>query len=171
MLRYVLLLILGIASARALSADDFSLCTSKEINYSSCRIGEKVASFCASEDINANGGYFQYRFGTKEEVELEYPETKLKRGPFFQAFQLFTDGDVHYTAFVIGSYRYVYYERQINGRPEMEGRSENGLAIVKNGTMIKDWRCDAMSDGTSGPGSRPLDFPNGIFVSEDYVDF
>lgn len=166
------LLALVFVTPPALGSDNFSLCSKSEINYSSCRIGTKIASFCLSGDVSEKGGYLQYRFGTKAKIELVYPERIGQRVPFLEGKDFsFSDGGIRYMAFVIGSYRYVYYETQIKGRPDKEGRVENGLAVMKNDITIKNQRCSAVSDGLSGPKSpsRLLDYPEGMFVEEAFT--
>ena len=154
----------------ALGAQNFSLCSKTEINYSSCRIGKKIASFCLSGEVNKNGGYLQYRFGTKEKIELSFPERTNQRASFFESSDFgFTDGDVRYTAFVIGPHRYIYYQTHIKSTAKTEGRLEHGLAIVKNGVTIKDMSCSSVSDGLSGPKSKLLHYPEGMFVEEKFV--
>jgi hypothetical protein len=64
----VLWLALALHAASALAEN--SLCRAGEINFSSCSVGNKVASFCASKNLGAENGYFQYRFGTPKNVNL-----------------------------------------------------------------------------------------------------
>ena len=83
---------------------------------------------------------------------------------------MFGDGNERYIAFYRGTYKYLYYERSIYGRPEAGGRVQNGVAIVKDGKTIQYLSCSAMSDGLSGPKSRPFILPD-FFVDEAFTAF
>jgi hypothetical protein len=54
--------------------DDATLCTSYEEVYLSCHSRGKIISLCASGNILPDNGYVQYRFGTTEQTEFEFPK-------------------------------------------------------------------------------------------------
>jgi len=56
-----------------------SLCTADEDIYFSCELEEirKIASVCAKGNSSPDDGYVQYRFGTKQRLDLEYPKEKI----------------------------------------------------------------------------------------------
>jgi hypothetical protein len=58
-------------------------CSNTEKVVFSCSFGKKMVSICASSDLSASAGYMQYRFGAKDIVELQYPQTQIHpRGKF-----------------------------------------------------------------------------------------
>jgi hypothetical protein len=58
-------------------------CTNTEKVVFSCSFGKKMVSICASSDLSASAGYMQYRFGAKDKVELQYPQSQVHpRGKF-----------------------------------------------------------------------------------------
>ena len=70
-----------IAFSQAALADTH--CSNTEKVVFSCSFGKKMVSICASSDLSASAGYMQYRFGAKDKVELQYPQTQLHpRGKF-----------------------------------------------------------------------------------------
>jgi hypothetical protein len=53
-------------------------CTAQEQVVFSCSMAKsaKIVSLCASKPLTKNVGYLQYRFGTPQKMELEFPATK-----------------------------------------------------------------------------------------------
>jgi hypothetical protein len=66
-----------IALTPVLAYSSNSLCSPDEAIVFSCLVGKKTISYCASTDLDENRGYMQYRFGTKEKIELVFPEAKV----------------------------------------------------------------------------------------------
>jgi hypothetical protein len=54
-----------------------SLCQANEQTIWSCATTKnKTASVCASKDLAEDKGYLQYRFGSLEKIELEFPKER-----------------------------------------------------------------------------------------------
>lgn len=112
-------------------ADETTLCQPHEEIYFSCPAGNKIISLCASGNISPNNGYVQYRFGTLDRLELQFPN---KPNPPKSRFLIsdISEGNANYVhvKFKSGEYNYVIYQ----------GVS-NGLYIKKNGRLISNLIC------------------------------
>lgn len=83
--------------------------------------------------------YIVYRFGTKDKIELEYPENKDKDSwKKFTYSGYFRGGgianlamDLNYLAFVNGDYKYVLYTTYI---AEEGGKSNAGIKVLDSKT-------------------------------------
>lgn len=54
-----------------------TLCEQQEKVYFSCSTKQaKIISVCGSKDFTQKDAYLQYRFGLKEKIELQFPDTK-----------------------------------------------------------------------------------------------
>ena len=87
-----------------------SLCRKDEINFSSCSVGKKTASFCVSRGANTELAYIQYRFGTSGKVELVVPkDPKNSKGVFVNS--MYTDGigSEMRLSFKNGIYSYIFF--------------------------------------------------------------
>lgn len=61
-----------------------SLCQANEQVIWSCSTTKgKIASVCASKELDADRGYVQYRFGTIKKIELVVPREKVNSQNFF----------------------------------------------------------------------------------------
>ena len=56
----------------------YSLCKSTEHVVFTCKLKNKLASVCASENLNKTSGYIQYRFGDKQKIQLQVPSKKIE---------------------------------------------------------------------------------------------
>lgn len=147
--------------ALALHATDVlagaGLCEDGETNFSSCIVGEKVASFCASKNLSTKNGYLQYRFGTTEKVEFVFPaERKNPMGLFFSSMS--PDGLENRISFKNGDYTYIYF-----GIDSEHGAS-HGIYILKNKTLIKTLSC-------SGQFSDQDPAPSSVIKKEEFLWF
>ena len=57
-------------AAFALKVSAAGLCQEYESTVFSCPAGKKTISVCASKTVTPESGYVQYRFGSKENIEL-----------------------------------------------------------------------------------------------------
>lgn len=112
-------------------ADEATLCQSHEEIYFSCWSGSKIISLCASGNISAEDGYVQYRFGTPDQIELQYPEKPYPPTNNFLISDI-SVGNLSYThvKFNSGKYNYVIYQ----GFP-------GGLYIKKKGRLVLNRTC------------------------------
>lgn len=129
--RLVILLIMASIRASA-HADETTLCQSFEEVYFSCPIGGKIISLCASGNISPNNGYVQYRFGTPDYIELQFPSNSYSPKNRFLISDI-SDGNLSFThiKFKSGEYNYVIYQ----GSP-------SGLYIKKNGKLVSNLVCE-----------------------------
>jgi hypothetical protein len=68
---------------------------------------KKTASVCASTNLTSTEGYLQYRFGTKEKLELVYPSTKKSTQELFYWREFrFYQGSIRELTFKSGEYYY-----------------------------------------------------------------
>jgi len=113
-------------------ADETTLCQPHEEIYFSCPTGKKIISLCASGNISPDNGYVQYRFGTPDHVELQFPNKPYPPKSRFLIGDIL-GGNVNYVhiKFKSGKYNYVVYQ----GLP-------SGLYIKKNGRLVSNLVCD-----------------------------
>jgi hypothetical protein len=82
-----------LAFTAAVPASAVTLCRPDEQVLFSCPVKykDRVVSLCAAKDLSATKGYLQYRFGTPDKVELQFPEARensqkaLHYGHYFRA--------------------------------------------------------------------------------------
>jgi hypothetical protein len=140
-------------SAGPLLAD--SLCEKDETTYFSCKINnsKKIASLCGRYPTNVfdldileqdafieQRAFLTYRFGTKQRIELEYPEKRKNSLKKFEGVALHSHyGDIHEVYFSSGNYSYSV------SSGDGEDGSENGINIFFKGSIdvvpIKQFRC------------------------------
>lgn len=101
-----------------------SLCSTDEAILFSCHIRgrNKILSICGSQQISESAGYIQCRFGTKEKVDLRYPEAQQPPlGLFTKKFSAGYGSGVRSTlldasvTFSTGQHTYIIYSDWING--------------------------------------------------------
>lgn len=73
------LIYITLAMIPALVNAENTLCTKAEKVIFSCKVKKsiKTVSVCGSKSLTRNSGYLQYRFGTNQRVEFEFPTTKI----------------------------------------------------------------------------------------------
>lgn len=116
-----------------------TLCKQQEQVIFSCSLGKKTVSVCASNDLSANSGYLQYRFGQPGRIELNLPALpqSVPVNQFVQARSLmFSGGGGGYLRFINGSYHYIVYSAIGKG-----WGPKDGVAVEKNGRLIVYHEC------------------------------
>ena len=113
-------------------ADEATLCQPHEEIYFSCSAVNKIISLCASGNISPSNGYVQYRFGTPDHVELQFPNKPYPPKNRLLISDI-SGGNLNYThiKFKSGEYNYVIYQ----GFP-------SGLYIKKNGKLVSNLICE-----------------------------
>jgi hypothetical protein len=136
-----------------------NLCRKGEINFSSCSVGKKIASFCTSSK-NVSSPYIQYRFGTPEKLEFVFPAngTKSKEIVFFNSSGVYTDGSEGRLSFKSGKYQYIFFH--IDSR---HGDS-SGIHVLKDGKLVKDLPC-------TNPTADQISIPEGLIGNEEFFWF
>jgi hypothetical protein len=91
-----------------------SLCTSSERVLFSCRMEEKSAALCASADLGRTTGYVQYRFGTAQKLDMQYPKEKEPpESNFFISSIAYSGGGEVRVRFLRQNVSYYLYERTV----------------------------------------------------------
>ena len=90
-----------------------SLCTQGEKVFFNCSVkrSAKLVSLCASGDVSKTRGYVQYRFGTPDKVELEYPAEKAGSQEKFEYHHYFrAQVDETEISFSSGGFKYSIFD-------------------------------------------------------------
>jgi hypothetical protein len=135
-------------------ADAGNLCASNETPLFSCKTKSKTASVCLAKSQSNN---VRYIFGTKSKVELEYPAPSTSAKEAFRWSRLESPGTSTILSFAINEYKYFVYSAQGNyySSPDapdsIKAWSKNGIAISKNGSLMKNIKCLNSSTEMSFP--------------------
>lgn len=94
-----------------------SHCVGSERVVFTCKIKNKVASICASNDFGSNSGYMQYRFGRIGSPEVIIPKkTDAHHSKIaYKYFEQGNGGTAIYIRFSEGSYQYYIYSVSFRG--------------------------------------------------------
>lgn len=131
-----------------------TLCKPDERVVFSCGAGLHYASICASKDISKDQGTMQYRFGSKEKLELVYPATPGKPAEDFKGgWMMFSGGGGAFLRFSNGPYEYTVFSATGKWGPNGAPLDEEGVAIRKDAKEFSNFVCrDAGADvGELGP--------------------
>lgn len=153
-----------------------SLCSTDEAILFSCHIRgrNKTLSICGAQRITESTGYIQYRFGTKDKVDLVFPEAKQPPlGLFTKTFSASYGSGVRSTAldasvtFSTGQHTYIVYSDWINGSPEALNDDRHGVfgyhtgvKVYKNKKLISKLACDGDLGLIGAPEDIEKNFPN-----------
>lgn len=119
-----------------------ALCIADEVPVFSCKVGGKIASLCASPDLNEAVGTMTYRFGRKGDLELVHPTTPTHPSGAFSAgidsaergdFVRFSRNEFTYTIYALVGLR--------------DRREEDGLLIVRGKKILRRLKCDDFAMG------------------------
>ncbi len=122
-------------------ADEVTLCKLHEEVYLSCQSGGKIISLCASGNISPKNGYVQYRFGTTDHIELEFPKKPYPPMHHFRISDI-SEGSLSFThvKFRSGNYDYVLYQG-----------FTSGVYIKKIGKLVSNLLCEKGDYQTISP--------------------
>jgi hypothetical protein len=139
---------LALAAKAPLNA---SLCAADERVYFSCQAGKgpKRIALCGQvKGLTGRGvhGFLQYRFGTREHLEMVYPSSrddspeKFKYGGAYQKMGRMESKEI---SFHSGSFDYtVYTESYPLGDAESDGYAdEAGVRVAKGGKDVATVKC------------------------------
>jgi len=118
-----------------------TLCAADERVIFSCALRQpaRIVSLCASKDLTNEKGYLQYRFGTPEKVELEFPKDRTKTQQQFEYSHYFRARvDMTEINFTVSGVSYSVFD-DYNGEEKREV-SEQGVSINWPGTNKKEVR-------------------------------
>ncbi len=153
-MRAELSLLLALAlPAPALASSASTLCTPGETVVFSCSTGTRTVSLCASSDLSAKSGYLQYRFGTRDKLELAYPEKSRPPGNLFTPGTLaFSGGGGAYLQFKKGAYTYTVFSAVGNWSPSGGKATAEGVAVKSGGKEVANLPCRKdVVEGELGP--------------------
>lgn len=143
-------------------------CDDAESALMQCRVGSRTVSICAGVD-RASQSYAQYRSGTPQNVELEYPGNSTSSAPIRWARTSYAGGGEIQYRFFNGGYEYIVYDRTVRAGVDRRGRPvprfEAGMVVRRGGSVQSHLRCDNASEAGRGY-TEPSDFmPEGEFVA------
>ena len=151
----VLLIITGFSASPAKKVNDDLCADNEKVIFSFKTTSSKTISICAAKDES----YLVYRFGTKNKVELEFPESKAGSWEKFTFYHQRGDGGTmedygvnwygEYLFFINGASRYEIYNVQTYNR---SGETEEKVGITVTHITSKK---DTVIKGV--PGSRKGD--------------
>lgn len=123
-----------------------SLCAAGEPVVFSCHAGARTVSLCRPSALRQE---LIYRFGTRDRVELAWPQPGSRVLPGFELSSTpLVGGGVTTVTFRRGQYEYQIYSKA--GRSEGPGRTpqfEDGLVVVRNGKPVRQLVCDDGGEG------------------------
>jgi len=100
----------------------------------------KIASLCASAELDKEHGYLQYRFGLPGKIELEFPESRTGTQQKFQYTHYFRyQVDLTEINFAIDDYRYQIFDTY-NGE-EKPRISTQGVSVTAPGKKDASYVC------------------------------
>jgi hypothetical protein len=107
-------------------------CLTKRFAVGSTGSSSKIASLCASRDLDKERGYLQYRFGLPGKVELEFPSSRTGTQQKFQyAHYMRYQVDLTEINFEIDGYQYQIFD-DYNGE-EKPRISTEGVRVTDPG--------------------------------------
>jgi len=113
----------------------------------SCSTGTKTISVCGSQDLTANSGQLQYRFGHPAAVELSYPPAGADwRAVTHGGTLMFSGGGGAFLAFTNAPYRYIVYSAVGQG-----WGSKAGVVVEKDRKQIASLPCKGKATSELGP--------------------
>lgn len=144
------------------SAHAAGLCRSNEATIFNCDIKEskKIASICTSNDFAEDRGYIQYRYGTPNKIDLEFPkDLQNSRSEFGYDEYSRPDLSTFVVGFKNGGYRYEISETTEGGDEGITTRSllvssekrnrgtkltclDNGNVVSSISTLDQILKCD-----------------------------
>ena len=133
------------------------LCKANEDSLFTCHYKKKLISVCASKNLSESAGYLRYAFGTKEKVELDYPQNRTLAKDNFKFFNGWSPGVYSSLEFNISSHTYYIYGSEGNnysepGNPDsIKYWESSGVAVFRDGHLIKNIKCGNGDIGITQP--------------------
>jgi len=119
-----------------------TLCQPREKVVFACTTGKKLVSVCASEGLKPGAGAMYYRFGTKDKIELAFPEAPTMPAKFASVGSLmYSGGGATYLRLQNGGYHYVAYSGM------GKGWDKQGVAVEKGGKIVANLLCKDLAGG------------------------
>ena len=151
----ILLLALSLPSP-VLAASAYTLCHTNETVVFSCATGTHFLSLCASPNLSKEAGYLQYRYGSKDKLELVYPTTPQPPTGLFVPFeQTYSGGFGSFVQFKNNNYTYTVFDAvgkwgescfTPHERAETCLLQVEGVAVQNNGKKVANIQCRKDAD-------------------------
>lgn len=125
-----------------------SLCLPGEQIAFSCSVKMHIVSLCASNPLTKDTGDMQYRFGTRSNIEFQFPRTPSAQGKQFHLSSTsYGGGGETHLSFTNGRFEYTIYERTTKGEEDQEGVRPTsfsaGVLVRKGRKKIAHYRCNS----------------------------
>ena len=130
-----------------------NLCSPTEKVVFNCQLkqSKKFISVCSSQTLTRDSGYIQYRFGTKNHLELNYPQTKANsQNHFFWADKRFYQSILHELTFENRGYLYTLSQYDVSEvMNEISGGAQGGGVTVqrKDDPRYTSLKCSTYPEG------------------------
>lgn len=123
------------------------LCRNNEQVVFGCNINKKIVSLCTSLPLNKSSGYIQYRFGTPNKIEMEYPSNLVGTKDLFKhSIAAFSGGAEGRIRFQNKDYEYIIFDsmQRTNFKADEPNYPafDSGLFIRHNGKTISLLHCN-----------------------------
>lgn len=124
-----------------------SLCLPGEQIAFSCSIKTRIVSLCASTPFTKDTGNMQYRFGTRSNIEFQFPQTPSVQGQHFHLSSIsYGGGGETHLSFTNAGFEYIIYERTIKGEEDHKGVRPTifsaGILVRKGSKQVYENRCN-----------------------------
>jgi hypothetical protein len=120
-----------------------SLCAASEPVVFSCHIGARTVSLCRPSSLRQE---LIYRFGTRDRVELAWPQPGSRVLPGFELSSTpLVGGGVTTVTFRRGQYEYHVYSKV--GRRDGAPLFEDGVIVSRRGKQVAKLVCDDGGEG------------------------
>lgn len=136
-------IMIGSGIAVAAPPQEKSLCRKDERVVFACNLGKKMVSLCASGGGSAK---YQYRAGTSQHLELQFPETLSRaEGHFWFSSRPFAGGGSAHIRFKNADYEYILFDYTVRTGFDPNGLNNpqfgSGVAVLQGGNVISMRTC------------------------------
>jgi hypothetical protein len=116
-----------------------SLCTQGERVLWSCETAKerKLASLCASKDLDKTRGYLQYRFGRSGQVEMEFPRERVNTQTAFK-YSRYTRPLVTHLKLEFVNDGFTYTISDDSNSEEKPSRRDAAVTVTPSGANAKE---------------------------------
>ena len=136
MRKWTIAFLFAVSSINVTANEGF--CGVNEDSFFHCRNGNKQISLCASKNLTEHSGYVQYRFGTNNKIDFEYPsEKKSPKGLFFESDLTWSQDIEKRLHFSNNTYTYMLFSRSFT----VENDDTSGVYIFKGNKYINQIGC------------------------------
>lgn len=123
-----------------------TLCRNGEIVMFACASQGKRIAVCASSSGGSAFGLLRYRFGSDQNLELEFPQQPKLLRDYANGNHLGDGarGSLTYLRLINGDVSYAVFSEVVNPTYQQSGSGErSGVIVEKNGKMLAKRMCDA----------------------------